>query len=369
LAAAEAALAADGFTVGSVTAESSDPPTGFIAGSAPTGSQPPGTPINLVVTQPPPGVPVTGLGTIQSDLFSYLHRVFRKDAAPFLALRITCVGGLTWTLAAQTLTLTPAVVVGGVAAPLTLDLSAYTVASLAQYLAGQPGYSVAYQDTTVLSQLSALVLIDGAGDTSVSNGDHFYGYTNLLWSYVAALASELSLAQSEIVNMLAQMSTTTASNEFLDLLGTYYDVTRGPGELDSAYSPGIIANVLLPSCNNVGMAVALQSLFPGTTAVITDVLGGTGTLLLRDGTVFFDSEHVHNELGFGIPEGLFDVVFAFDFDGPIGESAYLPLLIAAINRYRAAGTYIRNISMKNGLSASVVTATSTVGFISVSVYG
>jgi hypothetical protein len=365
--AAEAALTSAGFAVGTVTAVSALP-AGVIASASPTGSQPPGTPINLILAQAPPAVPVTGEGTIKSDLLSYLHRVFLKDPVPFLALRITCAGGLTWTVAENVLTLTPAVIVGGAAAPLTVDLTAQTVASLAQYVKSQPGYAVPYQDTSALSLLSARVLLDAAGDIEQSNGDHLYGFTNLLYSYIAALASELSLAQEEILTMLAQMSTTTAANEFLDLLGTYYDVTRGAGELDSAYSPGIIANVLLPSSNNIGMQIALQALFPGTTAIITDVIGTSGTVLLRDGSVLFNSAHVHYSLGIGTPNGQFDVVFAFDFEGPVSESAYLPLLIAALNRYRAGGTYMRTISMKNGLSASTLTSTSTVDSIVVNVY-
>jgi beta-lactam-binding protein with PASTA domain len=338
-AAAETALIAAGFTLGTVTAIASAPPAGVVTSFNPTGAQAPGTAVNLIISTPFAINPAT---SITSKLLDYLHRVFDKNPTPFLALRIACaLGGLTWVKGGSTLTLTPAV--SGSAAPLVVDLTEYTVTSLAQFVSSQPGYVVPYQDNSPLSALSALVLIDATGDASLTNGDHLYGFTNLLWSYVTALAAELNLAQSEIVNMLLQMSTTTAANEFLDLLGTYYKQPRNVSELDAAYGPRIISNVLLPSSNNVGMQIALQKQFPGTTALVIDAINDEGALLLRDGSIFFNSAHVHNSGGVGDPGGLFDVVFAFNFSGPISEAQYLPLLTAAVNGYRAGGTFLREI--------------------------
>lgn len=300
-------------------------------------------------------------------LLSYLHRVFDKDPASFLGLRVTCdSGAMTWTIADMTLTLTP---VGGYAQPLTIDLNAYTVATLAQFIGFQRGYLVPYRDTsTSLSGLSALVLMDGAGDVSLSNGDHIYGFTSLLWAYVNTAANEVGAAQTQIENMLLQMSTTTARDEYLDLLGTYYDVPRPDGQLDSGYAPGIIASVLLPSSNNIGMQLALQSRFPGTNAIVIDSYLDNGNLLIRDGSIHFDSEFVHNSLGLGVTNGLFDVLFSFDFAGPISGAQYLPLLIAAVNGYRAAGTYIRRISLKNGVGATQLIQSYYLGPILVTVY-
>jgi hypothetical protein len=304
---------------------------------------------------------------LTAKLLGYLHRVFAKDPGPFLALRITCdSGAMTWAVADTSLTLRP---VGGTALALTVDLSGYTVSSLAQFLTLQPGYIVPYQDTSPLSMLSALVLLDASGNVAQSNGDHLFGYTNLLWAYINANAAELELAQAQIGNMLEQMSTTTADGDFLDLQGSYYSVPRNAGELDGPYSPRIIANVLLPSSNNVGMQIALQALFPGTIAIITDAVVSGAGLLIRDGSVHFNSAAVHNSLVTGVSNGLFDVLFAFNFAGAISQPAYLPMLIAAINGYRAAGTYIRQIAMKNGLSASTITSSSYVGSILINVYG
>jgi hypothetical protein len=304
--------------------------------------------------------------TLTLKLLDFLHRVFDKDPAPSLALRITCdSGALTWTISGSTLTLAP---VGGLAPPLTVDLSDFTVASLAQYLTSLPGYLVPYLDPSPLSALSALVLIEGEGDVAQSNGDHLFAFTTPLWCYMRAQAAQLTAAQLEILNMLAQMSTTTAAADGLAFLGSYYFVPRNGGELDDAYALRIITSVLLPSSNNVGMQIALQSRFPGTTAIIIDAILDQSTLLLRDGSVHFDSTAVHNSLVLGDSGGLFDVVFAFDFAGPISPTNYLPLLIAAINSYRAGGTYIRQISLKDGLTAGTLVSSTYTGSILVNVY-
>jgi hypothetical protein len=168
--------------------------------------------------------------------------------------------------------------------------------------------------------------------------------------------------------MLLQMSTTTAVSEFLDLLGTYYRVLRNPGELDSSYGSRIISNVLLPSSNNVGMQIALQRQFPGTTALIIDAILDTGAILLRDGSIHFNAAAYHDSFLLADAHGLFDVVFAFDFAGPISRAEYLPLLITAVNNYRAAGTFIREIRLKDGINANTLAASYHSGAIVVEEY-
>lgn len=300
---------------------------------------------------------------LTGKLLGYLHRVFSKDPLQFLALRITCDSGqMTWSVFDGFLTLMP---VSNFADPMTIDLSKFTVQDLAQFVSSQVGYSVVFQDTTANRNLSALVLLDASGDVAQSNGDHLFGYTNLLYAYVNANASELEILQAQIVNALDQMSTTTAQDEFLDFLGTFYFVPRNSvgaaPELDTAYSPRIISNVLLPSNNNIGMAIALEAQFPGTEVIITDAVNNSATLLLRDGSILFNSEFVHNSNAAAITDGLFDVTFAFDFSGPVSFSEYAPLVVAAINKYRAGGTYVRNLFLKNGLTASVPITNFTIG--------
>jgi hypothetical protein len=308
---------------------------------------------------------------LTNKLLGYLHRVFNKDPMQFLALRITCDSGqMTWAVSDGFLTLTPAN--SNFAQPMMLDLSTFTVQSLGQFVASQPGYLVLFQDSSTKKNLSALVLLDATGDVSQSNGDHLFGYTNLLYAYVNATASELELLQAQIGNALQQMSTTTAEAEFLDFQGTFYDVPRNSvgstSELDTSYSPRIISNVLLPSSNNFGMAIALEAQFPGTQVVITDAVTTAGTILLRDGSIFFNSEFVHNSTGSTVAGGLFDVTFAFSFSGPITFEDYAPLVIAAVNKYRLGGTNIRNLFLKNGLTATVPITNFTLGVVLVTVF-
>lgn len=305
---------------------------------------------------------------LTDSLLSYLNRVFSKDPLPFLALRITCDSGhMTWDVTAGILTLTPAGIT--IALPLSIDLSTITIAGLANYLSSRPGYIVPFVADFTVNNLSALVILEGSGDVSQSNGDHLYGYSNILYAYVNATANELELAQDQIPNAVAQMSTTSAGTEFLDFLGTYYKVPRNPGELDQAYAPRIISSVLLPSANNVGMAIALQSRFPGTAALVQDAVTNAGSLVIRDGSIKFNSLFVHNSGVLGISNGLFDIVFIFSFGGAISPAAYVPLLIAAMNAYRAGGTYLRNLILKDGASASIIINSFNVGPILVIEYG
>lgn len=339
---------------------------------------------------------------LTNKLLGYLNRVFNKDPMQFLALRVNCDSGqMTWSVFDGFMTLTP--INSKFAQPMTLDLSLFTVQSLAQFISSQVGYAaispfvstssinwtadssvvtadsqatadaVAFQITSSSSNrnLSALVLLDASGDVRQSNGDHLFGYTSFLYSYLNAAASQLEIAQAQIVNALEQMSTTTAESEFLDFLGTFYFVPRNSvgaaQEADPSYSPRIISNVLLPSSNNIGMAIALEAQFPGTQVVVVDAINNGGTLLLRDGSIFFNSEFVHNSNATQLTDGLFDVTFSFDFSGSVSPSEYAPLVIAAVNKYRLGGTYVRNLFLKNGLSASVPITNFTLNGILVTV--
>jgi hypothetical protein len=168
------------------------------------------------------------------------------------------------------------------------------------------------------------------------------------------------------------MSTTTAAGEFLDLQGTYYDVPRDNSgstpELDSAYSPRIISDVLLPSSNNIGMALALEARYPGSSAIVVDADESSGVGILYDGSATFNGEYEYNANVATASNGLFDVTFSFSFStSTITPAQYAPLVVAAVNGYRLSGTYIRNLIIKNGLTASVQTATWDIGSIVVTV--
>lgn len=205
---------------------------------------------------------------LTQKLLAYLNRVFDKDAHAFLALRLRYDGSsMAWSVKDGVLSTT---VAGGSGAALSIDLSAHTVATLAAHLAGRPGYSVPYADASSLAQLSARVLIDGAGDQDTSNGDHLTGYTSVLWAFLEPMAAELDRAATQIKEMVEQMSLDTADGEWMDEIGSYYGVRRQTGEADRIYGPRIIAEVIRPKANNIAISEAIDKFLDGVTSAITD---------------------------------------------------------------------------------------------------
>lgn len=268
--------------------------------------------------------------SLTQKLIGYLNRVFDKDPQKVLALRLRYSGpSMTWQVANGVLTTS---VAGGPGVGLRVDLAEHTIASLCSYLAQQPGYSVAYQDTSTFSGRSALVLLDGAGDQDQSNGDHFYGYTSVLWSYMSAVANELALIRAAINEALLQMAANTASGEWVDEHGSYYNVPRKPSETDSAYASRIVTEVIKARGNNVAIGGAIRETLGADSVDVEDV--GT-TQTAADGTKSY---------------GLFDVTVQADVNTPIklGEG---DVAIQIIEIMRDAGTHLRTLKYirKSGL--------------------
>jgi hypothetical protein len=273
-------------------------------------------------------------------LLSFINRVFDKDPRKFLALRLSYGGGMTWNVQDAVLTTN---VQGGIGAPLNVDLTQYTLADLVGYLAAQPGYSVPYADAGDNAQLSARILLDGSGDIAVSNGDHLYGYTNVLWAYLEAASSELARAKAQIAEMLQQMSTTTAGDVWLDELGGYYGIPRISGEADASYGPRIITEVLRPRENNVAMEAAIKA-FSGQNTTVTDVTEWSSVAPLYNGSEVHDGSILHNAAASPL-YGLFDVVYGYDLENGGSLTEFAQLIRDLIDRLRAAGTHLRALSL------------------------
>lgn len=278
---------------------------------------------------------------LTQKLLSFLNRVFDKDPGRFLALRLRYDGGMTWQVSEGVLTTN---VTGGSGQDLSIDLSEYRIADLIVHLAAQPGYDIAYGDQTELSLLSARVLLDGAGDIDLSNGDHLYGYTSLLWSYLEAQATELQRAADQIPEALKQMSTKTAEGEWLDELGSYYKVPRIQGEGDASYGPRIIAEVLRPRGNNVAMQAAIK-IFTGQDALVTDVTLFGPTFPLYDGAILHDGTWAHNAEAQPL-YGLFDVQYGYDFINGGDITQFHDIVRGLIDRLRDAGTHLRSLQLR-----------------------
>lgn len=279
---------------------------------------------------------------LTKKLLGFINKVFDKDPAPFLALRLRYVGdGMSWTVQDAVLRTTPA---GGLGAPLVVDLRAYRIGELVNYLAAQTGYTVEYVDLSELSLLSAACLLDGSGDIAASNGDHLYAYTSFLWAYYEAHAVELKSASEEIEQMLAQMSTKTAAGEWLDELGSYYNVPRLTDEPDRTYALRIIAEVLRPRGNNVALEAAIQT-FTGQPVSVLDVVIYGGLAPLHDGTFDYDGSQLHNSTG-GARYGLFDVAVGYDLIGGGDLTVFQQTVREVVGRLRDAGTHMRSLLLR-----------------------
>jgi hypothetical protein len=364
---ASLAITNAGYTVGTVTLESSNiVATGKVDTQNPVGGTPeaPGFPVNLVVSTGPASI----INKLTQKLLLYLHRIFDKDPHPNLAFRMQYNGtDLAWSILNGIMTLTAT---GGTGTSHTFNIANFTVAQLANFIAALPGYSVPYQDFSGYGQLSALVLLDSSNNTNVSNGDHVYGYTTLLWAYLDSNSSELGTAKLQIENALQQMATPTAQDEWLDYHGSFYKVPRDQSELDPNYAPRIIANVLQPRGNNVAIASAIQSIAIGAQTVrVIDAINDIGFAITYNGLIHFDgSEFYDAGLGPGGAYGFFDVDFSYDFLGPVTEATYLGLIESTVEAFRDAGTQLRAVIFRNNGSTVTIVSDSFIGGIRVIVY-
>lgn len=287
---------------------------------------------------------------LTKKLLSLLNRVFDKEPGKFLALRLQYDGGMKWRVADGMLYTN---VTGGSGSDLTVDLSQYRIADLFSYLADQPGYSLPYGDYSDLSLLSSLVLMDGSNDIAESNGDHIYGYTSVLWSYMEAQANELQKAEVQIGEMLKQMSTKTAQREWLDEIGGFYDVPRLQGEMDDSYGPRIIAEVLRPRANNVAMEAAIK-VFTGQETKVTDVVIYGEAFPLYNGQIKYNGMYRHTADRQPI-YGLFDVEYGYDLEGSQDIAQFSQIVRDLIDRLRDAGTHLRSLLLRGSEMVDVFT--------------
>ncbi|MBI1207464.1 MAG: hypothetical protein GC191_09285 [Azospirillum sp.] len=181
-----------------------------------------------------------------------LNRVFDKTPQKVLALRVRSDGGLAWLIAADVLTVSrPGL------ADLALDLADVTLAELRDVLL-DAGCDIVHEADGATLALSALTLLDGWGDQDVSNGDHLYAYSSLLWSWLDAVGRELGDAKDSIVEMLQNMTLTTSHTEWTDMWGAYFNCVRRPAESDSALSDRIAYELRRARSNPVAMRASIK---------------------------------------------------------------------------------------------------------------
>jgi len=278
---------------------------------------------------------------LSRKLLGWLNRAFDKDPHAFLALRLRYGGdSMQWQVADGVLTTT---VSGGIGTALSVDLSQYTIGTLAGWLELQPGYSVPYRVGADLAGVAALRLVEGSGDQDASNGDHLTGYTSILHAYVDTMAVELAAAQTAIEALPDELAVTTADGGWLDYQGSYYAVPRLDGETDPVYSRRIIAEVLRPLGNNVALEAAIAA-YTGQTVTVSDVVVYPAPEPRFSGLSHFNGAY-HFQPAVHPVYGLFDVLVGYDVLGADVPTAFIARLRTIIDRLRDAGTQLRAVAL------------------------
>ncbi len=263
-------------------------------------------------------------------LLGYLSHVFERGPGDVLALRVRYDGtAFTWRVSDAVLTTT---VAGGTGVALQIQLASYTVGSLAAFIAAQPGYTVPFLAGVEVAQLSALTLLDAAGDQNTSNGDQFKAYTSVLWAFLESQANELTLARAAAAEALLQMTIRTAADVWVDEHGDYYGIARLPGEPDTIYALRVIASIGRPLGNNIAIELAINAASGGLNARVTDAPA-----------MAFTTPYV------GTSYGLFDVVYSVMLDGDDDLSVYTDRVRSLVEQVRDAGTHLRTISVRGDL--------------------
>lgn len=304
---------------------------------------------------------------ITEKLIGYLHSTFDKSPDGFVAFRIRHTSPMfRWVVKdrffyaydANTLLF-------------GIDLTQHTLLSLCGALNGYTGITVPYTASRVELNISAKCLIDGAGFQAASNGDCVSAYTSLLWAYMDAVAMELEAAEQSILDMLDQTSIKTASDDWLDEWGGYFDVTRNSGELNPDYSNRIIIEVIQPRGNNKAMEIALLRQF-GQVSTVTDLVR------YKDATVVYNGTYLHNgvktisaPLNYDAASsdifGLFTVDIAYDLESGLDMLAYADAVITFIEKFRDAGTHLESLQLIGaGLSDTLPQPTDGISILGVS---
>lgn len=272
-------------------------------------------------------------------LIEYLYRSFSKDPERFLALRIRSSSFLVWQVENDTLSLTTSL------STTVFNLADFTLGSLCDAIAMVPSLTVEYlaQD----SHLSALVLLNGSASQTESNGDHLYGYGSLLWSYMHPVAGELIEAETQIGNMIDQMSITTADGDWLDEWGDYFGIPRNLGEPDAWYSNRMIVEILRPRGNNKAIELAMLERF-GQVARIEDIHRFGSVAPAYNGVFTNNGTQVHNAVS-SLERGLFRAVVGYDLLGDASPNAFAAEARAFIDKFRDAGTHLETLSLSSSL--------------------
>lgn len=200
---------------------------------------------------------------------------------------------------------------------LSLDLRAYTMERLAEFLNGH-----GFQAAVILpryKKMLAASLIDDVLNADLSSSKDFSISTNPLWVFLRPLAWAIEDHAASVDTALAQLNILTSQGYFADFWGRFLDIVRKPGEGDIMYTERIVRTILLKRDNNR----ALEQIVLDEFGVKVEVEDLWPTVLNINNSIIFSK----------IPGQVFNVG-NFLVTGPIVGQA----LIDLVNRHKAAGT-------------------------------
>lgn len=282
---------------------------------------------------------------LTDKLLSFVYSALNKSPEPYIAFRVQHADGhFSYQISGYTITCS----VNGVEV-FSDDLSNYTLLSLAVAIGTLSGVTIVYRLDDESMGLSARVLMEGAGDQALSNGDAFYAFNSLLWVLFDSLGRELVAAGVAIEDMLLQMSMKTAGDIWLDYWGEHFGVPRNAGELDPAYARRVIVEVLRPRGNNKAIEAAFYERF-GQRSQVVDTLGYHGAYNSYDGYIEHDGSNLYDGSA-NIFYGLFTVVIGYDLEGADSPNDFADTVRVFVEKFRDAGTQMQSL----GLASSLLT--------------
>lgn len=165
----------------------------------------------------------------------------------------------------------------------------------------------------------------------------------VLTDVLAPVADELAGAQEGVVAALDQMAMTTADGEWLDEWGAYFGVPRLTGESDVEYGPRVVTEIIRPKENNFAIAKAIKEAF-GQDAVVTDVTTWDGVVSAFNGGHNHDGAINYSDAAV-VRYGLFDIQSSYSLESGVDVTKFAASLREFVERFRAAGTQLRTLSL------------------------
>jgi hypothetical protein len=293
---------------------------------------------------------------LTSKLYGYLYRSFSSGAGDFRVLSFSGTSAIKWRI------LDTLMVVEHGAGVSTFDLSTVTIYQLQHRIDRLSALSVSYYDPQA-GNLSAMCLLDGSGSAGAGETVELFAFSSLVWTFLDAASKALKAAKTNIETMPAQMSIKSAEDEWLDELGGYYGVPRNNGEVDAGYGARIIYEVLKPKNNNISIEEAVRhSLGQRFPVRVTDAPVETVYKYgRRDGSIMFSGVRRHGPIVRSY-HNQFDV--ETDVDLIAGESISLSIskVVQVVERFRAAGTSLRQVRASGGISDQATPSSDSMSF-------